>query len=80
MKVRLLRNLGTDSGLPQYKEGQVVTVNEEIGNKLCESMLAEAVKAEAKEPTLKAIPKTTPTLKADAAGTKGDLDGIRNPL
>ena len=45
MKIKVLRNLG--SGLPAYKEGQVVEADSEICEKLCKLGLAVLVEQSA---------------------------------
>ena len=55
MKAKILRNIGTDSNLPHYKEGEIAEGNDELINKLCELGLAEKIIAVPTEP-IKAIP------------------------
>jgi len=55
MKAKILRNIGTDSGLPSYTEGQVVEGDENKLDELCKLGLAEIIAAVPSEP-MQAIP------------------------
>ena len=83
MRVRVLRNLGR--GLPDYREGQAVTVSEAEGKRLLSAGVVEIIEATPAKPTVKAVPTRTTakpevkpqpkTTTADSATKKEQVDG-----
>ncbi len=55
MKIRILRNVGTGSGLPPWKEGQEVDVPDSQGKDLVQRGLAEAILHAVAAPALKTV-------------------------
>lgn len=77
MKIRVLRNLGR--GLPDFTEGQVVDVADEVAQALIDRFLAEAIEPKLKavppEPQLKAVPDEGSVEKATA-----DVESYRDKV
>ena len=74
MRIKVLRNLGY--GLPDYTEGQVVDVEQELGESLCQRGLAEQIIQAVPQSPLKAVPPVPEIGSVEQA--EADLKTYRN--